>query len=192
MCCCETLSETTAKAEVWQARPDGTYSSLQRGNGDCRATVVPQNGSQLEFTTMAPGSTGALGGLGPSGWDVPPYGPPLVHLLVTASHHQPLLIHVPIIPQGKTLEQCGFWGGDWRGHAGKRKSVMNAFNVTSWEVTGDATEIKVEMDVFLTKGGSPQDLAKELCPSFLYGAPSSFYVEPIAVCAPFLLNFFPI
>lgn len=190
-CCCESLVEATAKAEVWQARPDGTYTSLQSGNGDCRATVLPQNG-QLQFTTMAPGSTGALGGLGPSGWDAAPYGQPVLHMLLTADEHQALLIHVPIVPHGKTLEQRSFWGGDFRGHAGKKKSEAGPYKVTSWTVDGDAGEIQVEMDVFLTRGSSAEDLTKELCPSFLYGMPSSFFVEPIAVCAPSLLNFFPL
>jgi len=190
-CCCENLVENIAKAEVWQARPDGTYSSLQSGNGDCRATVVPQNDGRLEFTTMAPGSTGALGGLGPSGWDVAPYGQPTVHMLLTTENHEPLLIHVPIVPHGTTLEERSFWGGDFRGHASKRRAKANAFKVKSWEVVGDA-EIQLELDVFLTRGSSSKDLAKDLCPSLLYGTPGSFFVEPIAVCAPSLLNFFPL
>lgn len=190
-CCCESLSDTeAAKVEVWQARPDGTYSSLQSGNGDCRATVMPNDG-QVKFNTMVPGSTGALGGLGPSGWDVAPYGQPVIHMLVTTPNHQPLLIHVPIVPRAKTLEQRNFWGGDWRGHAGKKKTKADAFNVTSWTVEGDA-EIQVELDVFLARGSSSQNLKRELCPSRLYGMPNSFFLEPIAVCAPSLLNFFPL
>lgn len=193
-CCCETLAESTsAKAEVWQTRPNGTYSSLQQRNGDCRATIMP-DGGQMEYTTMAPGSTGALGGLGPSGWDVAPYGQPVVHMLLTADNHEPLLIHVPIVPTAKTLEERSFWGGDFRGHAGKKKSSTDAFKVTSWTVVGEA-EIHVEIDIFMARGDESvekRSIEKDLCPSFLYGTPSSFFVEPIAVCAPSLLNFFPL
>ena len=78
-CCCETLLDNDAKMEVWQARPGGTYSLIS-GNGDCRATIIPENG-QAKFTTLAPGSVGALGGLGPGGWDVPPFAPPSIHVL---------------------------------------------------------------------------------------------------------------
>lgn len=196
-CCCESLAESSAKAQVWQARPDGTYSSLQSSNnkGDCRATVLAENG-RLEFTTVAPGSTGALGGLGPGGWDVAPYGPPVVHMLLTADNHEPLLIHVPIVVNAKSLEESSFWGGDLRGHAGRTKSQTDAFKVTSWSVVGGDEEIEILLDVFLTKrdsSSSSEDLMKELlCPSFLYGLPRSFFVEPIAVCAPYLLNFFPL
>jgi hypothetical protein len=190
-CCCQSLVESSsAKAQVWQARPDGTYSSLQ-GSGDCRATVLAENGG-LDFTTVAPGSTGALGGLGPAGWDVAPYGPPVVHMLLTADNHEPLLIHVPIVVS-KSLEESSFWGGDLRGHAGRTKSQADAFKVTSWSV-GDQ-EIQIQLDVFLTKrdgSSSSEDLTKEMCPSFLYGLPRSFFVEPIAICAPSLLNFFPL
>ena len=71
---------------------------------------------------------------------------------------------------------------------------MNAFNMTSWNVVGgpDNGEIQVEMDMYLTQGSSSQDLVNDLCPSRFYGMPKSFYTEPIAVCAPFLLNFFPL
>jgi hypothetical protein len=189
-CCCQTLLDKNTKMEVWQARPDGTYSSLMSGNGDCRATIIPENG-QANFTTLAPGSVGALGGLGPGGWDVAPYGPPAIHLLVTSPNHESLLIHIPIVPHVKTLEQKSFWGGDWRGHAGRKRHSVDAFNMTTWNV-GTNNEIQVEIDIYLTQGNSFQDLVKDLCPSRLYGMPKSFYTEPIAVCAPSLLNFFPL
>lgn len=190
-CCCERYVGNTMKVEIWQARPDGTYSSLSSGNADCRATVLPNKDGWVEFTTTAPGSTGGLGGLGPSGWDLAPYGPPLLHMLVTADDHQPLLIHIPILPRRKTLEQRSFWGSDFRGHAGKRTTEVDAYNVTSWTVTGEA-EVHMKLDVFVTRGESAQDLARQLCPSFLHVLPSSFFVEPIAVCAPSLLDFFPL
>lgn len=190
-CCCEHYAGNATKVEIWQARSDGTHSTLTSGNGDCRATVLPNEDGQVEFTTVAPGSTGGLGGLGPRGWDLAPYGPPLLHMLVTADNHQPLLIHIPILPRSKTLEQRRFWGSDWRGHEGKKTTEVDAFNITSWTVTGEAS-MQLELNVFLTRGDSSQDLTKQLCPSFLYALPSSFFVEPIAVCAPSLLDFFPL
>ncbi len=56
--------------EIWQARPDGTYSSLTGDDYDCRARIVPNSldaSSSVLIDTFAPGSTGCLGGLGPKG-----------------------------------------------------------------------------------------------------------------------------
>jgi hypothetical protein len=86
-CCCQTLvlNETdTASVEVWQTRPDGTYASLRKNvdEGDCRAQASLEHGqSTALFETLAPGSTGILGGLGPSNWDFMPYGRPVIHIL---------------------------------------------------------------------------------------------------------------
>ena len=65
-CSCQPLSDT-GFIDVWQARSDGTYSSLRPGEeeGDCRARLpLPEDGL-VEFETIAPGSTGSLNGLGP-------------------------------------------------------------------------------------------------------------------------------
>ena len=189
-CCCENLNNT-AKAEVWQARPDGTYSSPRdSSSGECRATVLSKDG-WVSFTTLAPGSSGSLGGLGPSGWDMPPFGPPVMHMLLTADNHQPLLIHIPVLFHSKTYERRSFWGPDFRGHVGRRTAQSDAYNITQWNISQEDAHVQVELDIFLTKGPSP-DIRKDMCPWYMYGLPSAFFVEPIAVCAPYLFDFFPL
>lgn len=60
------------RVEVWQTRPDGRYSSL-RSSDECRAQVQMNEQGEVKFTTVAPGSSGLMGGLGPSGFDWAPY-----------------------------------------------------------------------------------------------------------------------
>ena len=64
-------SSPSNRVEVWQTRPDGRYSSLRSSN-ECRAQVQLNEQGEVKFTTVAPGSSGLMGGLGPSGFDWAP------------------------------------------------------------------------------------------------------------------------
>lgn len=64
-------SSPSDRVEVWQTRPDGRYSSL-RSSDECRAQVQMNHQGTVKFTTVAPGSSGLMGGLGPSGFDWSP------------------------------------------------------------------------------------------------------------------------
>lgn len=210
-CCCDTLkaerrvgespSEPAATIEIWHARPDGSYSSLRGGTdelsrGDCRTRVHLERGSSsVSVNTVAPGSTGSLGGLGPNRWDFPPFGPPVVHVLVSAPGHATLLLDIPFLFNRKTLNQkASMLGGDWRGSAWMRESCEDKpHDVRKWVANPTENRIDVDLNVYLTRvperdvGGSATSL---LCPSMLYGLPSSFFFEPIAVCARPLLDYF--
>lgn len=185
MCCCDALNE--AEIEVWQARSDGTYSSLT-GYGECRARGHTRNGS-IVFQTTAPGSTGSLGGLGPSGLEFAPYGPPVVHILAKAAGHAATLVDVPVSVNMKTLEQGLFWGPDFRGAAWVRSTEDSRFRIASWKDFPDQNRFEVEVDILLAEAPDKSS-SSELCQSFLYGLPSSFFLEPMAVCAPSMLDFF--
>ena len=217
-CCCRPIGAEGegSVVEVWQARPDGSYSSLRGGveDGDCRAQLpvadVEEGGtrsSQVSFKTVAPGSTGSLGGLGPSRIDFPPYGPPVLHILATAPKHLPTLVDVPILIKIATLEQKSFFGPDFRGPAWVKETTTKTkkgkgnnngtglYEITSW--TGDVENgaIEIELNLYLQKaevdeGKDAPSLQSSLCRSKLYGFPSSFFLEPISVCAPSMLDFF--
>ena len=217
-------SAITTTVQAWQARPDGSgYSSLIPGqqDGDCRAqqTFDAHDGAtttSISFETVAPGSTGSLGGLGPYRWDLPPYGPPVLHLLVTTTNtttttdpkiihtHAPTLVNVPILPHPTTRLSQTFRGSDWRGaawvqdhHAAAKEQ---AFHISSWDDAKDSIELQV--DVFLTRKTTTTTTTTDddeatttaksnhLCRSWVYGLPASFFLEPIAVCAPSMLDFF--
>ena len=256
-CCCQPYHSTTegkVEIEIWQTRPDGTYPSIRsafkNGNTECRARYIiippstskhnnnnhtvsnPTSSSSFVFRTLAPGSTGALNGLGPNRFDIPPYGPPVIHMMIhytssssslgrTTSATRTLFIDVPIL-MSKTLESTKFYGSDYRGPAWittksssqrRHRSSMNTNNsyepyqITHWEPQPEKNQIRIEMDVFLpqlqiddddigtstakTTTTKPSRMQKILCPSsYWYGFPTSFFVEPIAVCAPSLLDFF--
>eukprot|EP00547_Thalassionema_nitzschioides_P017255 CAMPEP_0194246510 /NCGR_PEP_ID=MMETSP0158-20130606/15095_1 /TAXON_ID=33649 /ORGANISM="Thalassionema nitzschioides, Strain L26-B" /LENGTH=195 /DNA_ID=CAMNT_0038982423 /DNA_START=241 /DNA_END=825 /DNA_ORIENTATION=+ len=108
-CCCAPRDKGDLEIEIWQTKPDGCYSSITPGReeGICRATL-----EDTSFTTLAPGSTGVLGGLGPSGWDFAPYGPPVIHMLFSEEQYEPLLVHLPIIFDS-SLQPRSFGGPDW-------------------------------------------------------------------------------
>jgi protocatechuate 3,4-dioxygenase beta subunit len=61
---------------------------------DCRGTY--QAGGSFTVSTLVPGSYGLLNGLGPSGFDIPPYGPKLVHFRVTAPGYKTLVTEVQL------------------------------------------------------------------------------------------------
>jgi hypothetical protein len=211
-CCCEMLkaerkveespSDPAATIEIWQARPDGSYSSLHERmdelvQGDCRSRAHLDRGSaSFTMNTVAPGSTGILGGLGPGRWDFPPFGPPVVHVLASASGHAPLLLDIPFMYNRKTLNQkkTNMLGGDWRGSAWMRESCVDKpYDVRKW--TGNPKDNRIDVDLHVYLARIPDQAADKSasslwCPSMLYGLPSSFFLEPIAVCARPLLDFF--
>ena len=192
-CCCTPFSSESITMEIWQARPDGTYSSISPGReeGDCRATV-PVKGSKASFETLAPGSTGSLGGLGPFGWDSIPYGPPVLHMLISAKGHDRSLHHLPLLMDRKNLERRNFRWSEWRGAAyfTQPKTRETGYEITSW-TTKHVNSVKVEMDVFLSQTEQSDAAVKDaFCTSRFYGLPSSFFLEPIALCAPSMLDFF--
>lgn len=189
-------AETTV--EVWQARPDGSYSSLAPGydEGECRSTLSldPSSSAEFRFHTVAPGSSGSLGGLGPSGYDFPPYAPPAIHLLIRTPGYDAMLIDVMFMPEGRT-----FRGGDWRGHGWVGSGASSDMRYEVSTMDGNDGSMAVEAEFFLTtrlfaEDGENEDtrsIDEELCQSRLYGfRPKSFFTEPIAVCAPSLMDYF--
>lgn len=194
-CCCQVLTDNHAMVDIWQARPDGTYSSLRRkqDDGDCRARAVVQNhGNSVRLETVAPGSTGIFNGLGPSQWDFAPYGVPVIHILATADNHAPTLVDVPILMDRKTLQPRQFTWKDWRGsgwvHGSRQQSA--AVEIVGWKADPKKNHVTLEINVFLTQSTETVSLETAFCPSKLYGLPWAFYTEPIAECAPSMLDFF--
>ena len=182
--------------EAWQARPDGTYSSLRSGveEGQCRATIAVGSDSSFHVETLAPGSVGMFSGIGPHGMDLPPYGPPVVNFLIRSQGHAPLLVNIPISSKS-------FYGPDLRrlvlvGSDGSKNGGASA-QITSWNA-GKNGDISISIDFFLANRpsdgatSSSDDDSTSLsnvvfCPSWFH---VSFFAEPIAICAPSLLDFF--
>lgn len=218
-CCCRPMlagpHHENTTIEIWQTRPDGSYASLRPGKDDdvCRAMwmgdVDPPGSSlfdstvppfSVDFTTVAPGSTGSVGGLGPSKYDFFPYGPPVLHILVRPGFDglSPLLVDVPILPHHKTLEKMDFTWTDWRGPSWVKKRSSKddqpSFNISSWEPDLERHAIAVTVDLYLQEDedvyASQMTTSKIMCPSFLYGLPHAFFLEPISVCGSFLLDYF--
>jgi hypothetical protein len=243
-CCCRELinHDSDIEIDVWQTRPDGTYSSITssmqvgstiNGPSECRARnrISQQtNQNSIVFQTVAPGSTGSMYGLGPNQWDFVPYGPPVLHILVQPSNkppnsdspnnlfYAPTLVDVPIIVRNlHSLQQGTFYGTDLRGVAWVKqgKSKKNPqYKITSWNPIPQRNHIEIEMDIYVPywiqnatvsskKTATSASVTKMiqstktttsnqelLCPSYVYGLPNSFFLEPIAVCSPSLLDFF--
>jgi hypothetical protein len=188
-CCCEPLT-AISQIEIWQARPDGTYPRLsEKNDGDCRTRMTTSE-SSLVFETVAPGSVGALGGLAPFS-DMMPYGAPVIHMLVSSPGHAPALFDLPVIvSSGKTtLERGRFRGPDLRGVAWVKDGKESPYKVVSWNGHKQSNTVEMEIDIFLAKSNIFND-AVDFCPSLLYGLPSSFFLEPISLCAPSMLDFF--
>jgi hypothetical protein len=205
-CACSPLTDVntvndfvgrSATVEVWQARPDGLYTSLHSKDDDCRATIPVNDQGDVKFSTVAPGSTGVMAGLGPWGWDSSPYGPPVIHILVKAPFHDPLLLDLPVLVHPNTLEKRPFsWAGfDWRGLSwSKRKKLPPLpYKLVSWTANAETNHIEMKVNVFLEivadqkKNSIPP--APDFCPSW-YIFPRSFFLQPISVCARYLLDFF--
>jgi len=179
--------------EAWQARPDGTYSSLRYGveEGQCRAAIEVGSDSSFHVETLVPGSVGMFSGIGPHGMDLPPYGPPVVNFFIQSQGHAPLLANIPVSAKS-------FYGPDLRGpvlvSSGGNGGGASA-QITSWnaEKNGD---ISISIDFFLatrpSDGGDDDSvsLSDVFCPSWFHGSPTSFFAEPISICAPSLLDFF--
>lgn len=182
--------------EAWQARPDGTYSSLRSGveEGQCRATIAVGSDSSFHVETLAPGSVGMFSGIGPHGMDLPPYGPPVVNFFIRSQGHAPLLGNIPISSKS-------FYGPDLRrlvvvGSGGSKNGDASA-QITSWNA-GKNGDISISIDFFLATRpsdgatSSSDDDSTSLsnvvfCPSWFH---VSFFAEPVALCAPSLLDFF--
>jgi hypothetical protein len=215
-CTCYPVRDNSLRVEVWQARPDGTYSTLKGGcssssSDECRATIPVVDGGDsatttASFSTVAPGSTGIMGGLSPWSWESSPYGRPVIHVLTDSPSHLPLLLDIPILPHPKSLERRDFslrWL-DWRGHAWsvQRQSEVNLpYEITSWTADVDKNHIDVEIDIYMestvshdeAKGSRGASISALFCPSFLRAlTPGAFFVEPIAICRRHLLDFFPL
>jgi hypothetical protein len=187
----------SATVEVWQAQPDGRYTSLHSKDDDCRATIPVNDQGDVEFSTVAPGSTGVMAGLGPWGWESSPYGPPVMHILVKVPHHNPLLLDLPILPHPKTLEERLFSlvSLDWRGlsWSKRRKGVSLPYKLESWTADIGTNHINMKVNIFLELVADEANGSiiptPDFCPSW-YLLPGSFFLEPISVCARYLLDFF--
>jgi hypothetical protein len=239
-CCCQKLSHANdILVDIWHARPDGTYPSIAAAMHspdarECRTRVtVPPFSQSVVVTTVAPGSTGSLYGLGPSGWEFLPYGPPVIHVLVQSSDDDdtshsivPTLVDIPVVIQSGTWQPGRFYGSDVRGGAWMKPSRKNPqYNITSWIAQPPENHIALEVDLYVpqpsvsgkrnrasslfrtmattaskrlpfsqskadSRRRSSVEDASVLCPSYIYGGPNSFFLEPIAVCAPSLLDYF--
>lgn len=216
----DSVNHDGLRVEVWQTRPDGTYSTLRTksaayssfSDDECRANVPVEPGAAIataSFSTVAPGSTGIMGGLGPWNWESYPYGRPVIHMLLTSPSHYPLLLDVPILFRHKTLEQRKFslMSMDWSGHAWSVPTPPEdilPYNITSWTPDVNKNHIDIGIDIYLQNkqssktqkdamSSSTLSAADLFCPSSIISfSPSSFFVEPIAVCRRHLLDFFPL
>jgi hypothetical protein len=134
--------------------------------------------------TYVPGVYGSLNGLGPGGLDLPPWGPPVVHLLVTADGYEPVVTEV-------TLESVVSGGGtDLRGPAlvlGKDKAGLE---VESPVVKEGSVSAGVTVVLEPAEGGKGTAVADYLCRALVWGGVTSFFTEPIAVCRPEMFSFF--
>ena len=216
-CACQTLDlfakqndsiDASVDIDVWQARPDGTFSSLRPGEekGDCRGHAqLNTNDSHVELQTIAPGSYGSLGGIVPSAsYDWRPFGPPMMHVAVSAPKiiDVPLLVDLSMSINSKTLEQQPTsLESDWRGASWMKKASLKSqpppLRIKSWKPRTKENAVDIDIDIFLERkismedGSSTKDHATQVfCESWLYGWPSSFFLEPMAICGPSLLDFF--
>jgi hypothetical protein len=189
--------------QAWQTRPDGRYSSLRPGvdEGDCRAQAQSSPGAApLVFDTVAPGSYGSLGGLGPGGWDFMPYGPAVVHLWAMADGYAPTLVDLPVAMDARSLQakSPAFGWTDWRGASWMRSSAATAegargYEITAWTADLAARQVTIEVTLFLQPAAPTTASAATVdsfCEAPVYGLPASFFREPLAVCARPLLDFF--
>lgn len=189
-CCCAAV--TDGSVHVWQTQPDGTYASLGNKDSDeCRG--YQEGSSSFTFETLAPGSVGSMGGLGPNGWDVPPYVGPVIHVLAQGRDKAPVLVDIPLHPNpAKAMQQSRFFGPNFHGSAWvsqqSSKNSSHRYRLTAWEASENRIEVSVQIHL-AAASTTTTDLKTSLCPSFLYGLPGSFFTEPIELCAPALLKF---
>ncbi|GMI06696.1 hypothetical protein TrRE_jg6411 [Triparma retinervis] len=170
---CSKISAATV--EVWHALPSGSYSSLDpEKEADCRGTY--KSGGSFTVSTLVPGSYGLLNGLGPSGFDTPPYGPKLIHFRVTAPGYKTLVTEVQL---GEGL--------DFRGPSmvidGVRTSVEGLLEGESGNMSG-----KVKLVLEASSEATPDSLCFEsLLPKFMN--PAAFFSEPMGACGKTLSYF---
>mmetsp|Transcript_21656 Transcript_21656/g.35440 ORF Transcript_21656/g.35440 Transcript_21656/m.35440 type:complete len:336 (+) Transcript_21656:103-1110(+) len=163
-----------ATLEVWQPRPNGTYSSIRPGieEGDCRASVpittttkyYSDNDSNIatddinrigtvEFETFAPGSIGILNGLVPSSSrDYLPYKPGAIHMFLNVEGYHPFLREL-------SLSELNDWipakisKGRFKLSGGKSFSSnsdgIEILSVTPKSRPGYELAIEVEINLFL-------------------------------------------
>ncbi|KAL7575301.1 hypothetical protein ACA910_001826 [Epithemia clementina (nom. ined.)] len=181
-CCCRPIHNLPNQekgnivVEAWQARPDGSYSSIRPSNGkdddDCRARIVLDTTTSagehakaanriISLETVAPGSVGSLGGLVP--WpslDWMPYRPPLLHLLISSPKlaQASVLFDLPLLIDPKTLMQQEFSSSSsWRGPQSLNDMIPSAKNqaspikISSWIPNLKDNTIDVSLDVFLER-----------------------------------------
>ena len=159
--------------EVWQPRPDGTYSSLRPGieEGDCRASVpIQQNHmntnnnnefsnilGHVQFSTLAPGSPGVLNGLIPLGSrDYPPYSKGNIGMYLNIDGYYPWLGQLSMIELDDILKN------KYKGPVGRRPHDAKNVNDNSSSGSGSSggieiksvtqvskSFIKVEIDIFI-------------------------------------------
>jgi hypothetical protein len=205
-CACSPLTDVknnldvvgnSATVEVWHAQPNGRYTSLHSKDDDCRAIIPVNDQGDVEFSTVAPGSTGIMAGLGPWGWDSFPYGPPVMHILVKAPHHEPLLVDLPVLAHPRTMEERQFSlrSFDWRGlsWSKRRKGASLPYKLVSWTIEAETNHIDMKVNVFLESVADEKTNSDPPTPDFCtswYMLPSTFFLAPISVCARYLLDFF--
>jgi hypothetical protein len=217
--CSEIISRrNNVTIQVWQPRPDGTYSSLRDGveEGDCRATIIlkddlnttPEQSNFLghvEFDTLTPGSPGLLGGLAPSTSSFGEfiYGPGKIHLLVNVDGHYPLLEELSMVDVGKMLSNSGnvgvgmrYFGPDLRPHvavAHNKNDLFGGMEIQSAAVVDPKLEVEIDLFIIPMPDEAKEKLeqAEVFCTvdGGLLGL-SSFFKEPISLCFPSLLDYF--
>merc|ERR1740124_930861 len=202
------------------------------GTGTCRARVplLPSSSSHplaslrhennhgqtpppisFAFETYAPGVTGVMAGLGPEGWDIPPWKAPVIHLLTWLEGYQLSLIEIPIIPyhdggSAEAMYQHSFnWGKasfHWN-HARDELDVTVDINMRqrlddNINRDGDGDGDKTDVASREHHNRLEADLRSALCQrhndySWWYpSSPQSFFMEPITLCRPYILDFFPL
>ena len=178
---------SSAKVEVWHASPEGKYSSLKEDDGsddlpsNCRGTY--QEGASFTISTNVPGSYGLLNGLSPFNFDFPPYGPKVVHFLVTAPGFKPLVTQVRLDATP-----------DFRGPAlvlGNDNSLTLSDQVESNSGISGRVKFVLEPDDPKNIEEGDNDGGPSFCQSSLprFLNPYAFFTEPLAICSSLPLYF---
>lgn len=212
--------ENDATLEVWQPRPNGTYSSIRPGveDGDCRASVPITTTTKysdddrnidnddnnrigtVEFETFAPGSIGILNGLVPSSSrDYLPYKPGAIHMFLNVEGYQPFLIELRMselndwIPANISKGRFKLSGGKSSSNNGGSIEILS---VTPKSRPGYELAIEVEINLFLVgKDKETHDTMGDIfCSHNLQRGRlnwiPSFFKEPISVCSAAYMDFF--
>jgi len=171
-----------AKVSIWHARPDGRYGPLglspdnDDGVGQCRGMFPSDSHGTVTVDTFVPGTYGILNGLGPGGFDLPPYGPKVVHFHVQAEGYKTLVTQAVVPEDGEKM-------ADWRGTA-----IVLGVGGEELKSTGkDNSKLKIRLVLEPSEDGHRENM----CPSGIFwGFPYSFFTESIAECKPALLRYF--